>query len=105
LQVARTGQLTYQFSGQSMPAREGGLVVSLYEVVGQACAAGIEPKACPGEVFVAQNRAISLGAPNAGRYTITVTFDEGGRRSFVVKTGRDAQNAPGRSNVRSLLVF
>jgi len=107
LKVTRTGTLTYRFSGQSIPARPGGLVVSLYKVVGQTCAAGVEPASCPGEVFLGQSRAIAAGAAGAGGYSMTVRFDRGdaGRHSFVVKTGRDAQNAPGRSNVRSLLIF
>ena len=46
------------------------------------------------------------GAFDAGAYAIPMTFPPGTSRvSFVVKTGQDAQNAPGRSNVRSLLVY
>jgi hypothetical protein len=51
---------------------------------------------------------VSLGAPGEGLYSVRITFppaDQNVRDEFVVKTGRDAQNAPGRSNVRSLAIF
>ena len=108
LDVRRTGTRAYTFSGRSIPAREGGLIVSLYRIVGSPCAAGVEPRSCPGEVFVGQARAVALGAAGQGRYSIRITFparDHNVRDEFVVKTGRDAQNAPGRSNARSLLIF
>jgi len=106
--VRRTGTRAYTFSGRSIPAREGGLIVSLYRIVGSPCAAGVEPRNCPGEVFVTQARAIGRGIPGEGLYSIRVTFparDQNVRDEFVVKTGRDAQNAPGRSNARSLIIF
>jgi hypothetical protein len=108
LQVTRNGVRTYTFSGRSIPARPGGLIVSLYRIVGSACAAGVEPSTCPGEKFVGQARAVALGLPGEGLYSIGVTFpraDQNVRDEFVVKTGRDAQNAPGRSNARSLLIY
>jgi len=109
LRVVRNGTRTYTFSGTSIPARPGGLIVSLYRVVGATCAAGVEPRDCPGERLVRQARALGPSAPGAGRYGgMTVTFPAGDintRDEFVVKTGRDAQNAPGRSNVRSLLIY
>ena len=91
LQVARTGTRTYVFRGDSIPAREGGLIVGIYRVTSS------------GETLVAQARA---GARN-GEWTRTLTFaaKDAGRAQFVVKTGRDAQNVPGRSNARSLLIF
>ena len=108
LAVKRIGVRQYTFSGRSIPARPGGLIVSLYRIVGSSCRPGVEPSQCPGEKFVAQARAAGLGAPNQGLYSITVTFpssDSNVRDEFVVKTGRDAQNAPGRSNARSLLIY
>ena len=108
LAVKRIGVRQYTFSGRSIPARPGGLIVSLYRIVGSSCRPGVEPSQCPGETFVAQARAAGLGAPNQGLYSITVTFpasDSNVRDEFVVKTGRDAQNAPGRSNARSLLIY
>jgi hypothetical protein len=108
LQVTRTSTRTYTFSGRSIPARPGGLIISLYRIVGSACSAGVEPSRCPGEVFVSQARATALGQPNEGLYRIKVTFpakDQNVRDDFVVKTGQDAQNAPGRSNARSLLIY
>jgi len=108
LTVVRNGPRTYTFSGRSIPARPGGLIVSLYRIVGSPCAAGVEPRSCPGEVFIGQGRAVALGQPNEGLYSIRKTFgaaDQNVRDEFVVKTGQDAQNAPGRSNARSLLIF
>ena len=108
LRVTRTGPRTYTFSGESIPARPGGLIVSLYRVIGSTCAPGVEPRRCPGERFLTQVRAQGEGAPDPGSYEMSVTFpavDRNTRDEFVVKTGRDAQNAPGRSNVRSLLIF
>ena len=109
LQVSRNGQRTYTFSGVSIPARPGGLIVSLYRIVGQPCAAGVEPRRCPGEVLVGQDRA-EQGSSDSGRpaaYSITLTFgpEYGGSGNFVVKTGADAQNAPGRSNARNVRIF
>jgi hypothetical protein len=107
LAVKRTGTRSYTFSGRSIPARPGGLIISLYRIVGTACAAGVEPSKCPGEKFIGQGRAVSLGSPGEGLYSIRITFpaaDQNVRDEFVVKTGRDAQNAPGRSNARSLLI-
>jgi len=107
LEVVRTGSRAYTFRGRSIPAREGGLIVSLYRIIGSACPAGVEPSRCPGEKFIGQARAVSLGSPGQGLYSIRIVFpaaDQNKRDEFVVKTGRDAQNAPGRSNARSLLI-
>jgi hypothetical protein len=104
LQVRRTGTREYVVSGTSVPAREGGLLVSLFRITGRSCAAGVEPRECPGEVFLGQGRASGQN----GAYSVPVRFpasDDHVRDEFVVKTGRDAQNAPGRSNVRSLLIY
>ncbi len=104
LQVTRSGSLKYVVTGSSIPARPGGLIVSLYRINGQACAAGVEPRNCPGEVFIGQGRADQT----TGKYRIDLTFpasDANSRVKLVVKTGQDAQNAPGRSNVRDLAVF
>lgn len=105
LTVTRTAPRTYVFRGQSIPARPGGLIINLYEVLGQPCAPGVEPRSCPGEVFVGQGRANSV----TGKYTIgpikRASSQLEGRVIYVVKTGRDAQNAPGRSNSRSVLIF
>ena len=108
LRVVRNGLRNYTFSGTSIPARAGGLIVSLYRVVGATCPAGVEPRDCPGEQLLRQARAQAEDTPGAGTYQMSVTFPVGDRHSrheFVVKTGRDAQNAPGRSNVRSLLIY
>ena len=104
LEVKRTGSLKYTFSGKSIPARPGGLIISLYRITGNACAAGVEPRSCPGETFIGQGRADA----NNGQYSIPITFkssDRNTRDDFVVKTGQDAQNAPGRSNARNLSIF
>ena len=104
LTARRTGTRAYLVAGSSVPARPGGLLVSLFRITGASCRAGVEPRNCPGEVFLGQGRA----SETTGDYTIPVRFparDSHVRDEFVVKTGRDAQNAPGRSNVRSLLIY
>ena len=104
LAVKRIATRQYVFSGSSIPARPGGLIISLYRIVGAPCAAGVDSKSCPGERLVGQNRANAT----TGRYSITLTLparDANSRGKFVVKTGRDAQNQPGRTNVRSLAIF
>ncbi len=104
LEVKRTGSLRYTFSGKSIPARPGGLIISLYRITGSACPAGVEPRDCPGETFIGQSRARS----DNGQYSIDIAFKSGDRNTrdeFVVKTGQDAQNAPGRSNARTLSIF
>jgi hypothetical protein len=103
LAVRETAPHTYLISGRSLPARAGGLVVSLYQVVGAPCAAGVEPRNCSAERLLGQARADDV----SGQYTFRTSFPArlaGQRVSLVLKTGRDGQNAPGRSNVRSLLV-
>jgi hypothetical protein len=106
--VVRDGSLGYTMSGESVPARPGGLIVSLYRVLGQPCAADVEPRDCPNEQLLRQARAQSEGTADPGNFRVSVTFprqDANSRVQLVVKTGQDAQNAPGRSNLRSLLVF
>ena len=91
LAAARVGTRVYAFSGKSIPARPGGLVVGLYRVAGSV------------ESLVAQARANAT----TGQYSMNVTFplrDQGQRITLVLKTGRDAQNAAGRSNSRLLLI-
>jgi hypothetical protein len=96
LNVVRRGVRTYTFSGISLPARPGGLIVSLYVVRGTT------------EVLVAQARA-SVGLSDGSRatYAMTLTFSSryAARETFVVKTGRDAQNVAGRSNLRTVAIF
>lgn len=90
LDVVRNGVRDYTFSGRGLPARGGGLVVSLYRVTDDGT-----------QVLTAQARA----SAETGRYTIRRVFTGAGRFGFVVRTGQDLQNAPGSSNVRSLLVY
>ena len=101
LNVARTGVRAYRFSGSAIPARPNGLIVSLYRVTSDGR-----------QVLTAQTRAnANVGQPGydstrpAGSYAINRVFAGTGRFGFVVRTGQDLQNAPGSSNVRSLLVF
>jgi hypothetical protein len=103
LQVTRVGARTYRFDVDSIPARPGGLIVSIYRITGSPCAAGVEPRNCPGEVFVGQTRVSATNG--AGRVTLSFGPDYPAREQFVLKTGQDAQNAPGRSNVRDLAIF
>jgi hypothetical protein len=90
LAVERLGTRTYRFHGDSLPARRGGLIVSLYRVTAEGR-----------QVLTAQTRA---DAQN-GEYSLVRRFTGTGRFNFVVRTGQDLQNAPGSSNVRSLLIF
>ena len=78
------------FSGDSLPARPGGLIVSLYRVTAEGR-----------QVLTSQTRADDRN----GQWRIERRFTGSGRFGFVVRTGQDLQNAPGTSNVRSTLVF
>jgi adhesin/invasin len=90
LNVVRNGTRNYTFSGRALPARNGGLIVSLYRVTANG-----------NQILTSQTRANA----STGVYSITRQFTGSGRFGFVVRTGQDLQNAPGASNVRSLLVF
>ncbi|MCA1712181.1 MAG: metallophosphoesterase [Actinobacteria bacterium] len=90
LAVSRTGTREYVFSGDSLPARRGGLIVSLYRV-----------EAGGRQVLTAQARASEL----TGEWSLVRRFSGTGRFGFVVRTGQDLQNAPGTSAVRSVLVY
>jgi hypothetical protein len=103
LQVTRTAPRTYAFDVDSIPARPGGLIVSIYRITGSPCAAGVEPRNCPGETFVGQTRVSASSGAGRVRFTFDRTYPA--REQFVLKTGQDAQNFPGRSNVRDLAVF
>jgi hypothetical protein len=89
LEAERLGPRSYRFSGDSLPARAGGLVVSLYRV-----------SADGREVLTGQARADGT----SGEWQLLRRFSGTGRFGFLVRTGQDLQNAPGRSNVRSVLV-
>ena len=86
----RNGSRDYTFSGDSLPARKGGLIISLYRVT-----------ASGSQVLTAQTRASATN----GEWTIRRTFTGSGRFGFVVRTGQDLQNAPGTSNVRGTLIY
>ncbi|MEX2291941.1 MAG: PA domain-containing protein [Mycobacteriales bacterium] len=88
--VQRNGTRDYTFTGDSLPARRGGLIVSLYRVTTDGR-----------QVLTAQTRADAAN----GQWRIDRRFTGTGRFGFVVRTGQDLQNAPGSSNVRSLLVY
>lgn len=90
LSAVRNGPRDYTFTGDSLPARPGGLIITLFRVTpsGQ-------------QIQTAQTRARA----DNGEWTINRRFTGNGRFGFVVRTGQDLQNAPGTSNVRSLLVF
>ena len=88
--VARTGARTYVFSGDSVPARPGGLIVGVYRIAADGT-----------EVLAMQARADA----QTGEWRVTRRFTGSGRFGFVVRTGQDLLNAPGRSNVRSVVVY
>lgn len=90
LEVERLGTREYAFSGDSLPARPGGLVVSLYRITTDGA-----------QVLTAQTRASEAD----GEWRLVRRFSGSGRFGFVVRTGQDLLNAPGSSAVRSLLVY
>ena len=90
LTAERHGVRDYAFAGDSLPARPGGLIVSLYRITGSGR-----------QVLTAQARA---DAQN-GEWSINREFTGTGRFGFVVRTGQDLQNAPGVSNIRSTLIY
>ena len=90
LTAKRNGPRDYTFSGDSLPARAGGLVVSLYRTTADGS-----------QVLTAQTRANAT----TGDWSIRRVFTGSGRFGFQVRTGQDLQNAPGASNVRSTLVY
>ena len=90
LAVKRNGIRDYTFSGVALPARAGGLIVSVYRVAGDGT-----------QVLTAQGRADAT----TGAWSVRKAFTGSGRFDFVVRTGQDLQNAPGSSTTRSLLVF
>ena len=89
LSATRTGTRTYVFSGRSIPARSGGLIISLYRI-----------KADGHQVLTAQTRASGTN----GNWSLTRAFTGVGQFSFVVRTGSDLQNAAGTSNARSVRI-
>jgi hypothetical protein len=90
LDVTRIGPREYRFAGDSLPARSGGLIVSLYRLTDDGR-----------QLLTAQTRADA----GSGEWSLVRRFTGAGRFGVVVRTGQDLQNAPGASNVRSLLVF
>jgi hypothetical protein len=87
--AVRNGVRDYTFSGRTLPARPGGLIVSLYRVT-------------PGgqQILTSQTRA----SASDGRWVINRKFTGSGRFGFVARTGQDLQNAPGSSNVRMTVI-
>jgi hypothetical protein len=101
LNVERLGKQTYRFFGSAIPARPNGLIVSLYRVTDsgrQVLTSQVRANANVGQAGFDPSR-------RPGSYSITRRFTGTGRFGFVVRTGQDLQNAPGSSNVRSLLIF
>ncbi len=88
LNAARTDVRTFVFSGRSVPARSGGLIVSLYRLTGT------------GQVLTAQTRADA----QSGDWSLTRRFTGTGTFDFVVRTGSDLQNVAGTSNTRRLAI-
>lgn len=90
LGVERLGAREYAFSGDSLPARPGGLVVSVYRITTDGA-----------QVLTAQARA----SESTGEWRLVRRFSGSGRFGFLARTGQDLLNAPGSSAVRSLLVY
>jgi hypothetical protein len=89
LNAARTGTRTYVFSGRSVPARTGGLIVSVYSI-----------NDAHGQVLVAQTRADA----RTGNWSLTRRFLGTGSFGFVLRTGSDLQNVAGSSNERAVTI-
>jgi hypothetical protein len=90
LAAFRNGTRNYTFSGDSLPARPGGLIISLYRITADGS-----------EVLTAQARA----SATTGEWTLTRQFTGSGTFGFVVRTGQDLQNAPGASHVRPTMIY
>ena len=90
LTAARNGPRDYTFAGDSLPARPGGLIVSLYRITQDGR-----------QILAGQSRADA----KTGQWVVRRTFTGTGRFAFVARTGQDLQNAPGNSNVRSTLIY
>ncbi|MDT7539548.1 MAG: hypothetical protein QOI82_3133 [Actinomycetota bacterium] len=90
LAAVRNGTRNYTFSGDSLPARPGGLIVTLYRVNSDGS-----------QVLTAQVRA----SASTGEWSLTRVFTGTGTFGFVVRTGQDLQNAPGSSRVRQTMIF
>jgi hypothetical protein len=88
--AVRNGTRNYTFSGDSLPARPGGLIVTLYRV-----------NADGSQVLTAQARASAI----TGEWSLTRQFLGTGTFGFVVRTGQDLQNAPGSSRVRPTMIY
>ncbi|MCU1591681.1 MAG: LPXTG-motif cell wall anchor protein [Frankiales bacterium] len=89
LTAARTATRTYVFSGRGIPARTGGLVISLYRFTDDTH-----------QVLTAQTRADA----KTGSWSLTRAFTGTGRFVFVVRTGNDLQNSAGASGLRSVTI-
>ena len=90
LNAVRNGTRSYTFFGDSLPARPGGLIVTLYRI-----------NADGSQVIAAQVRA---NAAN-GEWSLTRQFTGSGRFTFQVRAGQDLQNAPGASRTRPTIVY
>lgn len=86
----RNGTRDVTFTGDSLPARPGGLIVSLYRITEDGR-----------QVLTSQVRASAVD----GQWSVRRRFTGSGRFGFVARTGQDLQNAPGASNVRSTLIY
>ena len=90
ISAVRNGTRNYTFSGDSLPARPLGLIVSLYRVTADGS-----------QVLTAQARA----SATTGEWILTRQFTGSGTFGFVVRTGQDLQNAPGSSRVRPTVIY
>ena len=86
LSSTRSGVRKILFSGRSIPARAGGLVISLYRY-----------RDATHQVLTARTRADA----RTGDWSITRAFTGSGTFDFVVRTDSDVRNAAGTSKVRS----
>ena len=88
--VNRVATRSYSFSGTSLPARAGGLLINLYRV-----------NADGSQVLTAQTRASAVN----GSWRFDRRFTGSGRFGFMVRSTPDIMNPAGQSNTRSVLIY
>ena len=86
----RVATRSYSFSGTSLPARPGGLVVNLYRINADGT-----------QVLTASTRASAVN----GSWRFDRRFTGSGRFGFMVRSSPDIMNPTGQSNTRSVLIY
>jgi hypothetical protein len=107
--VTRTGVKTYSISGDSLPARPGGLVVNV-NCTDQRCKTAFQGRPNPNGIVLQLRANQATGEFGPGDLHFGSNWKVGERATLYAVTGDpatgagDAQNVAGRSNNRSLLL-